>query len=50
MRPQVLDPGQLQHAPPFLRLLMSNITAKARTSAIIIKRIMSMGFIYAPFR
>ena len=44
-RPQVLAPGQLQHAPPFFRLLMIDITAKARTSAIIITRMMSIGFI-----
>lgn len=43
-RPQVLEPGQLQHSPPFLCLLISDITAKARASAIIIKRIISMGF------
>lgn len=44
-RPQVLEPGQLQHSPPFLCLLISDITAKARARAIIITRMMSIGFI-----
>jgi hypothetical protein len=42
---QVPQPGQPAHGFPRLLILISDITATKRTSAIILKRIMSMGFI-----